>query len=244
MEAITLNDLFNAGFEQNKDLILKIFNSNKIKYFREACINGNLDLVKFMVENGADIQENKNYPIQFAIAHRHLEIVKYLIEKGANVLNDDNLALRRASSNGHLEVVKLLIEHGADVKTCDNYSIERASKNGHLEVVKILIDHGAEVTDEIINNAKDNVKEYLKSIKNIVYYGFVSKDKLDIKLPDLLEINKNNQYYYVYKMTRCDCDNQGGEESSYYLEDLLDKQKILLSLTNNNSNSLKTFVKI
>lgn len=211
MEAITLNDLIEAGFEQNKGLILKIFKSDKIKYFREACSDGRLDLVKFMVENGADIQENENYPIQLASGKGHLEVVKYLIEKGANVVDDDNLALRRAI------------------------------KWDHLEVVKLLIKHGAEVTDEIINNAKNNVKEYLKSIQNIVYYGFVSKGKLDIKLPDLLEINKHNQYYYVYQMIH---DHDQGEEASYYLEGLLDKQKILLSLTNNNVDRLRTFVKI
>jgi ankyrin repeat protein len=41
----------------------------------------------------------------------HEEVVKILIEAGANVHAWDDNALREASRNGHLEVVKLLKEH-------------------------------------------------------------------------------------------------------------------------------------
>ena len=38
----------------------------------------------------------------------HLEVVKYLVENGANIHGRDDLAIRWASENGHLEVVKYL----------------------------------------------------------------------------------------------------------------------------------------
>ena len=47
----------------------------------------------------------------------HLEIVRLLLESGADkdlTKNDGATALTIASQNGHLEVVRLLLESGAD----------------------------------------------------------------------------------------------------------------------------------
>jgi ankyrin repeat protein len=38
----------------------------------------------------------------------HLEVVKILLENGANLHVGDNYALQSASRNGHLEVVEIL----------------------------------------------------------------------------------------------------------------------------------------
>ena len=55
----------------------------------------------------------------------HLEIVKLLIEKGANINaqdDDDWTALMDASRKGHLEIVKLLIANKiANINAQDNY---------------------------------------------------------------------------------------------------------------------------
>ena len=55
----------------------------------------------------------KNEIIIYASKNEHLEVVKLLIEHGADVTADNNYAIRWASKNKHLEVVKLLIENGA-----------------------------------------------------------------------------------------------------------------------------------
>jgi ankyrin repeat protein len=46
---------------------------------------GNLELVKDLVEHGADIHENENGPLKLAIWNGHLEVVKYLVEHGADI---------------------------------------------------------------------------------------------------------------------------------------------------------------
>ena len=43
----------------------------------------------------------------------HLDVIRLLIENGADVSAEDDEALRMASEYGHLEVAKLLIENGA-----------------------------------------------------------------------------------------------------------------------------------
>ena len=43
-----------------------------------------------------------------AAKNGHLDVVRYLVERGADVHADDDEAMRWASRNGHLEVVKYL----------------------------------------------------------------------------------------------------------------------------------------
>ena len=47
---------------------------------------------------------------------KNVEVVKYLIENGADIQACYNAALRWSANYGHFEVVKYLIENGADVQ--------------------------------------------------------------------------------------------------------------------------------
>jgi ankyrin repeat protein len=55
--------------------------------------------------------------LHLAAGEGHLEIVKLLLEHGAdvNAKTAYETALHLAAGEGHLEIVKLLLEHGADV---------------------------------------------------------------------------------------------------------------------------------
>ena len=95
--------------------------------------------ITLMVKNDAVIEVSKN---------GHLEVVKYLVSQGADIKTRDNYAVRWASRNGHLEVVKYLVSQGADIKTRDNYAVIWASRNRHLEVIKYLVSQGADIKDQ------------------------------------------------------------------------------------------------
>jgi ankyrin repeat protein len=124
-----------------------------------AIINGNLEIVKELIKEGADVNEDNNSitPIMIASSKGYLDIVKELIKAGADVNkeNDDEATPIFFASNGHLEIVKELIKAGADVNYQMNDGttpIMFASKNGHLEIVKELIKElikaGADVNKE------------------------------------------------------------------------------------------------
>ncbi|KAF8129139.1 ankyrin repeat-containing domain protein [Mycena galopus ATCC 62051] len=125
----------------------------------EGCTNpalrnaeGKLEVVKFVIEQGADLHIDLPYhgtPLCAASERGELEIVKYLIEHGAdpNIHCSQGRALRHASTGGNLEVVKFLIEHGADPNIEEFYygtPLCAASERGELEIVKYLIEHGAD----------------------------------------------------------------------------------------------------
>jgi ankyrin repeat protein len=70
-----------------------------------ASINNHLEVVKFLLEQGADVNTIGMYP------HRSSRSTSYISTVGDN----NQTALHMASAYNHIEVVKFLVEKGADV---------------------------------------------------------------------------------------------------------------------------------
>lgn len=51
---------------------------------RWASEMGHLEIVKVLLDCGADIHVHRDYPVRMAAAHGHLSTVQYLVEKGAD----------------------------------------------------------------------------------------------------------------------------------------------------------------
>ena len=92
-----------------------------------------LDYNKFNIHTGDD------YALGLSSEYGHIEVVKFLIANGADINADDGYALRLSSENGHIEVVKFLIENGANIHAGDDYALRMSSFYGRIDVVKILI---------------------------------------------------------------------------------------------------------
>ncbi|BCS82771.1 putative ankyrin repeat protein [Cotonvirus japonicus] len=110
-----------------------------------SCEFGHLEVAKFLVENGVDIQADNNYAVQLASQSGHLEIVRFLVSQGANIQSNDNCAVKWASQSGHLEVVKFLVSQGANIQAGNNHAVRWASYYGRLEVVRFLVEKGADI---------------------------------------------------------------------------------------------------
>ena len=80
----------------------------------EASKEGNLKIVKFLLEKGADINtayEKKWTPLHIAAYFSNLEMVDFLLENGADFnakCNFDYTPLELANERGHTIVVKYL----------------------------------------------------------------------------------------------------------------------------------------
>ncbi|KAK2669720.1 hypothetical protein RAB80_015246 [Fusarium oxysporum f. sp. vasinfectum] len=112
-----------------------------------ACAKGYVEVVKMLLERGADVTSKANNgvtPLEAASAEGHVEVVKMLLQKGADLTtknNDGWTPLNAASSRGHAEVVKILLEKGADVTTKNDSGrtpFMSASAKGHVDIVKLL----------------------------------------------------------------------------------------------------------
>ena len=104
-------------------------------------INKNLEKIVSMMEN----KNNPNEYFWKACLHGNVEVVKFFIKNGVNVNEKDKMGyppIFQAVFSGKLEVVKLLVENGADidVKTFSGTSlIDVASKNLHSHIIGYLM---------------------------------------------------------------------------------------------------------
>ena len=103
-----------------------------------ASQNGYFPIVKYLVENGADITTQSNAPVIFASGKGHLSVVKYLVEHGADVTTNDNEAVRWASEFGHSAIAAYLVEHGSDITARDNEALIMAKRYKHKNVVEYI----------------------------------------------------------------------------------------------------------
>jgi ankyrin repeat protein len=100
-------------------------------------------------------QTMKNTPLHIASSNGDIEIVKLLIENGADVNKqnkDGTTALYIASQRGDIEIVKLLIQNGADVNKQNKdgkTALYIASKWGYPTIVKLLSDKEAKVDQKL-----------------------------------------------------------------------------------------------
>lgn len=128
-------------------------NTNVSQFLLPASYDGNLEMVRYLVEHGADVDYFDNYftSLMLACSKGNLEMVRYLVEHGADVniqiqSNEGNTALMIASAYGHFDIVRYLIRHGANVNLRNNVgetALLFANEQFHLGIVDYLLEHGA-----------------------------------------------------------------------------------------------------
>ncbi len=125
---------------------------------------GNLDLVKFLLARGVDVnyknQTNGNTALIFAIFAGELDVVNVLLKHPGILLeqtsNNGMYALAVAAHRGHADVVNALLDKGADVNFRDaqygNTALMTASAKGKLDVVNVLLKHPGTLVEHTSNN--------------------------------------------------------------------------------------------
>lgn len=87
------------------------------------------------------IAEMGNGLLLGACQRGHLEIVKYLLDVGANVHVDHDSPLQWASQRGDQDLAELLLERGANAQALNNCPLRLALHMGHKNIVRILMEH-------------------------------------------------------------------------------------------------------
>jgi len=153
-----INVIFNNGFNE--------INGSQIdtSAFEETLLincsrNGLIKIVKYLVENGANIHKCDNEALRWACKSSHLEIVRYLVENGADIHANHDQALKIAIENDHLKLVKYLVKNGANTVLIprdflsffhlnnNNFVLKFSIKNGHLKIVEYPEDFSTKSCD-------------------------------------------------------------------------------------------------
>ncbi|EDZ63699.1 putative cysteine-peptidase containing Ankyrin r epeat domain [Sulfurimonas gotlandica GD1] len=113
---------------------------------------GKFDKVKYLLENGADINYNKGgtYDLPPAIimatAGNNLDMVKYLVKNGADVNKQTGYgrnAVLAAALQGRLNIVQYLAEQGAELYVADNLfgknTITQLQESGYGYFIPVIL---------------------------------------------------------------------------------------------------------
>lgn len=161
-------------------LILSSFQITLVDKNRALKNSNELAIVQLLVENGADVTIDNNYPMYTACTYGKYDVVEYLLQNGAMITTH---AFCAASKGGHLDLLRLLIKNGA--VPCAT-SVEQASLNLHLRTVNFLLGfEGIKLGQTFVDQMKK------KSSENEIYFdGFLGHQK---KLEKLKLTNKKVQ---------------------------------------------------
>lgn len=108
---------------ENKNVMVNSFSTDGFTPLGLSCFFKNIDIAKYLIENGADVNlpsknEFKVAPLHSACAISNVELATLLLKHGAQV-NAKQIggvtALHEAAHNGETELAQLLINHKADV---------------------------------------------------------------------------------------------------------------------------------
>ncbi len=99
----TIIFLVEKGAEISKEVIIFL------------CRENYLSVVDFLIKKYIDVNFDNDLMLITASCHGRYELVKILVNNGANVQTKSNQALVKAIKNHHLDVANYLISHGAPV---------------------------------------------------------------------------------------------------------------------------------
>lgn len=146
----------------------------------DAVMDGDLDPVKDLIEQGVDVNYKDDYgntALMTASRYGYFDIVKILIEnnadihiQGSNRINALNLSAR----GGFVEIVDYLIKHGADVHSNDD-DVLFSAISGNLNIVEyLIIENRMVISDKTISRIKENM---VKPKETGILASFINVDK-------------------------------------------------------------------
>lgn len=151
---------------------------------RIAARNGYMNILKAMIEAGANISGDIKYtPLHEAVEDGRIEMVQFLLENGANINAKTetrgeetplSLAVNKAcpmyqqnaaeDHQKYVEIIKLLIARRADINESDPLGWT-VGQGGSINLVKLLVENGAVILNghlhSAANDGKTDIAEFL-----------------------------------------------------------------------------------
>ncbi len=123
-----------------------------------AANGGQLEMSRWLLENGSDINERDNdgySPLILAACGGNIELVKFFLDHGASLQErneNGDTALLLAAYCGHVDLVAWLLQNGSSLDERNKTGmglLVSAANGGHIEVVRLILEltHNATIED-------------------------------------------------------------------------------------------------
>ena len=111
--------------------------------FNNACLSGNMDIIKMTIEHAQNNNQILNWDVGLnrACDNGHIHVVRYMLELGASDLND---GFKTACFRGHFEIIQLLVSRARHI----NYALKwyrtfvECCKVGDFKILEFLYNNG------------------------------------------------------------------------------------------------------
>lgn len=112
-----------------------------------ALITQRFDVVKLLVEDGVNLNVEKNPAFLRAVRYCNEEIVRYLVEQGAKLdgYNQVGSGAYSQAYFGNKRNIPLIQELGLDIKQHGGAVLRQAVSNFDMKTVTFLLDHGVDI---------------------------------------------------------------------------------------------------
>jgi hypothetical protein len=147
--------------------LMEAIRLGELECVRESVVAG-ADINGWYFDWSAERDDHCYTPLSYAVRHERLDIVKFLLEAGANInegAEEGDTALVMSCCNDNAVIVKLLIESGADPSK-EPSALWYAAKNEHYETIGILLQGGAKATgwvhEFILNSGREDLIKLIK----------------------------------------------------------------------------------
>jgi len=160
------------------------------EYINDALLiaskNGHLDIVKYLIKNGADIHTEDDFALILAKEFGYLNVVEYLIENGANVNANNNQAfnfryLKVVKNNANIndnEILQDIIDIDADIYINNDtfeYQLDVVENGANINIME----DPRKIIGEAIKNKQYDILTNIKYIKGALRYA-IFEGHLDI----------------------------------------------------------------
>lgn len=152
-----------------------------------ACSNYNIDLIKFLIANGADVHVKTTNNESLLNRPKNLEVIKILVDYGVDVNGaDDNgiTPLFHASQTLGLDKIKFLVEKGANVNAKNSKGrtpLFHAARTGFADAVLFLIEEcGADPA--VVDNDGKQALHYSSNPKIVIPLVKKIRESMDLSI--------------------------------------------------------------
>lgn len=114
-------------------------NINDLNPLEVSIYNNHYEIVKYLVKNGAIINDQNINALNIALYARKMKIIKFLIDNGAKIDEKLRDVFEHLIMRNKPKIIKLLIEKGFNTHYDDDKPLKLATLYKYDEIIKILI---------------------------------------------------------------------------------------------------------